>query len=367
MTDVPILTEQELEGLKAWRRRFEMRRVTVVLVAALFSGFVGWAYGAVFYGEYLNVDDAADPYRGFRTGAMIGFIAAAIELYYIRSVRRSWIRRVAFLPGLIVRIVVITIIIRAVLLINTGISNWLANEPLYSDLTAGDEFRDTLFSLLFVLVFVTLSQLSAIIGFKRFVNLVVGRYFKPVAEERIFLFVDLIDSTPLARRLGDVQFHQFLSDFFHQLDMAVVRFGGEIVSYVGDCVIVTWPITGDSKRDTRVLRALYTMRLAVKLVADDFRTTYGTVPTFRAALHGGHVVVGECGDSRRQVTYLGDTVNVTGRLEALGKELGEPYLISSSLAGQLSPPDGIGFQTIGASRLKGLDSDTAIERIVFTD
>ncbi len=367
MSNTSGLTKQELDGLKAWRRRFEIRRVVVVVTAAIFSGFIGWAYGAVFYGEYLSADDAADPYRGFRTGAMIGFIAAAIELYYIRSVRRSWIRRVAFLPGLLVRIVVITALIRAVLLINTGISNWLAGEPLYSDLTAGAEFRDTMFSLLFVLVFVTLSQLSAIIGFKRFVNLVVGRYFKPVAEERIFLFVDLVDSTPLARRLGDVQFHQFLSDFFYQLDMAVVRYGGEVVSYVGDCVIVTWPITGDSDRDARALRALHTMRIAIKLVSDDFRRTYGTVPAFRAALHGGPVVVGECGDSRRQVTYLGDTVNVTGRLEALGKELGVPFLISSSLASRLTAPDGMAFEPIGATRLKGLDSDTPVTRVTFAD
>lgn len=91
MSDAPTLTQQELDGLKAWRRRFEMRRVAVVVAAAFFSGFIGWAYGAVFYGEYLSAEDAADPYRGFRTGAMIGFIAAAIELYYIRSVRRSWI------------------------------------------------------------------------------------------------------------------------------------------------------------------------------------------------------------------------------------------------------------------------------------
>ena len=55
------------------------------------------------------------------------------------------------------------------------------------------------------------------------------------------------------------------------------------------------------------------------------------VPSFRAGLHAGHVVISECGSSRRQLAYFGDTVNVTARLQEYCKEVGRNLLVSADL------------------------------------
>lgn len=43
-------------------------------------------------------------------------------------------------------------------------------------------------------------------------NLLLGRYHRPVAEERIFMFLDLNDSTAIAAALGPFRFNDFKND-----------------------------------------------------------------------------------------------------------------------------------------------------------
>ncbi|MEL6751277.1 MAG: adenylate/guanylate cyclase domain-containing protein [Pseudomonadota bacterium] len=356
------LDEDDRE-LKSWRRLIEIRRAFALLFVTIISGLIGQMYGEMFYADAL--EDSIDAYRGFRTGAMIGFVSAAIEIYYIRSSRRNWVRRAPFFKGLIVRILVITAIIRLLLIFNTAITNSLVGAPLFSDMTAGDEFRDTMLSLAIVVFFVVASQLSTILGPKRFINLVAGRYFRPQAEQRIFVFVDLVGSTQMALKFGDVKFHEFLSEFFYVIDNAILRYGAEIVSYVGDAVILTFPLVEDRRANGQVLAGIRAMHFAVSQHKQDFERDFGMVPVFRAAAHGGPVVVGECGNSRRQVTFLGDTVNVTARIESVAKSLDEPILVSSELAARMEPPRGIALESLGEVSVRGIEAPVALHRIRF--
>ena len=77
------------------------------------------------------------------------------------------------------------------------------------------------------------------------------------------------------------------------------------------------------------------------------------VPSFRAGLHAGHVVISECGSSRRQLAYFGDTVNVTARCTNTGRR-------SAGLSGvfRLAAPHeaeaGLSHvEALGESRLRG--------------
>ena len=343
------------------RKRTFYRRLSVAFVIAVFSGLIGELYGYLAYG-----DQEFDYYLGFRIGFSIGLASALIEIFYIRTQRRSWIRRVAFLPGLLVRILVLTLMIRIALVGNMVLTDWLTGSEIMSQIKPSEQVRDTLVSMAFVLVFVILSQLTSIIGFKRFMNLVLGRYFRPISEDRVFMFVDLIGSSRLARQIGDVRFHQYLSDFFHTLDQSIVRTGGEIVSYVGDAVIVTWPLSDNKKRNARCLVALKRMAIGMNHHGKYFESEYGVYPRFRAAVHGGKVVVGECGDSRRQVTFLGDVVNITARIEDESKRLGVDYLVSQQMLEVMVPPVGVHFEPIGPTKMKDIDEPITLQKVVLS-
>ena len=45
-------------------------------------------------------------------------------------------------------------------------------------------------------------------------NFFSGRYYKPVEEERIFMFLDIVSSTTIAEQIGHANFHMLLNDFF---------------------------------------------------------------------------------------------------------------------------------------------------------
>lgn len=339
------------------------RKLLLVGIVTVISGLIGEMYGAIFYAS-----SEFDYYIGFRIGASLGLFSATTEIFYIRAQRRSWIRRVPFLTGLLVRIVVLTIVIRICLVGNQLLTEWLLTSPTRSfqlELTAANQVRDTLISLVLVIVFVIITQVFSIIGFRRFINLVVGRYFRPVSENRVFMFVDIVGSTRLARSLGDVRFHDYLSEFFHCVDGAIVENGGEIVSYVGDAVIVTWPLGSNRKDNARCFLALRSMLARVNASRSLFESEFGEAPVFRAALHGGPVVVGECGDSRRQVTFLGDTPNLTSRIETVTKEQDEAFLASATLVDRLDVPAGMSVQSIGKHAVRGVDDPVELFRVVF--
>jgi adenylate cyclase len=55
-------------------------------------------------------------------------------------------------------------------------------------------------------------------------------------------------------------------------------------------------------------------------------------------VHAGPVIVSECGDTKRQLAYFGDTMNVAARLCEHCKMLEEALVMSGDLLRQLAVP-----------------------------
>lgn len=335
---------------------------SVLLIISLLSGVFGALYASIFYAgpERLYL------MRGFRTGFSIAFLTAGFELFFVRSLRHSWLRKLPFLAALAARILIITALIRISLIGNEVLTNMVRGGSLTFAEDFANQMRDTLVSFVIVVIIVVFGQFSSLLGFHRFINLLMGRYFKPVREERAFLFIDLKNSTGLAFELGDVRFHEYLSQFFYEADQAIVRSGGEIVSYVGDAVIVTWPISKDREQNARAIVALGEIVARLEEVSGDFLEEFNWKPEIRAALHGGHVVVGECGDSRRQVTFLGEVVNMAARIEGEAKVQDRDFLASSTILATLELPDGVEKTSIGEVTLKGARAPIELFQLTFS-
>ena len=323
-------------------------------------GLLGEIYGELFYG-----DGGDGHYEGFRVGFSIAFFATIFEILFQRSARRGWIKRLPFLPSLILRVLIITVIVRVCLVGNDLLTSFIQRGTSEFNRDLGAETRDTIISLLLVVFFVAQTQFFSLVGVRRFYNLLLGRYFKPVDEERIFVFVDMLGSSKAANELGNTRFHQLLSDFFFHIDRAIVRSGGEIVSYVGDAVIITWPLSDNMKKNAAPFRAIAEMLDLIDSQKDYFEREYGQVPQFRAALHCGAIVVGECGDSRRQITFLGDVVNVTARIEQASKDLDIQYLASADLIRRMHVPENVRATKHGPVNLKGVDGPVVLYDIEF--
>lgn len=73
-----------------------------------------------------------------------------------------------------------------------------------------------------------------------FLSFLLGKYFHPKREERIFMFLDLRGSTTIAEQLGEVKYFNFLKDVFKDITPDILKSKGEIYQYVGDEIVISW-------------------------------------------------------------------------------------------------------------------------------
>lgn len=73
-----------------------------------------------------------------------------------------------------------------------------------------------------------------------FLDIIMGKYTKPKVENRIVMFIDLKDSTPIAEKMGHQQYFLFIREFIYDVSMALIERNGRIYQYVGDEIVVSW-------------------------------------------------------------------------------------------------------------------------------
>lgn len=216
-----------------------------------------------------------------------------------------------------------------------------------------------LYTMAFFFVGITALRIRQLLGREVFSSLLTGRYRKPLEEERVFLFIDIVGSTSYAREFGDLRAQEFLGEVFASFAEHVRRHGGEIDDYVGDCAIITWHMkTG--VENARCISCLYDILADLEARPEWWLHHFGRNPQICAALHGGSVVTAAVGLFHQKITYFGDVVNTTARIESLCKSLGKPHLISRDLLNRLTLPDGITADSCGAHVVKGRDEPLTV-------
>lgn len=210
---------------------------------------------------------------------------------------------------------------------------------------------------------------SAVLGLIRLLgprvlrNLFSGRYHRPFEEERIFLFLDLVGSTTIAERIGHLCYHSFLRDFIEDLEDPLLEHGGDVYQYVGDEVVVTWPLA-DARSNGRCLACHFAIVDAIEQARSRYETAYGSAPSFRTGIHCGRVVAGEIGNQRKQIVFVGDVVNTASRMQAEAKARDKGLVVSGALLARIDLPPGIEARPLGVVRPKGKEQAVEIFEVV---
>jgi adenylate cyclase len=185
-----------------------------------------------------------------------------------------------------------------------------------------------------------------------FWNIIRGKYNTPKEEERIFMFLDLNSSTTIAERLGDKKYHSFLKDIFTDITNPILDNKGEIYQYVGDEVIVAWKYD-DGIKNSKCVQCFFDIKYHLQELSRKYMNQYGVAPSFKAGIHCGKVVAGEVGIIKRDITYSGDVLNTTSRIQDMCKEFNEEVIVSGDLASSLRLAGNFAAQTLGSIKLKG--------------
>lgn len=204
-----------------------------------------------------------------------------------------------------------------------------------------------------------MDELHRKLGRDAIYNLVLGKYHQVKQEERLFLFIDLNRSTDIAEEMGELEYSHFLQDYFYDISEPIARYFGRIYQYVGDEVVVTWPLK-KGLRYAVCVRCYFAVQKQIRRYRAYYEKRYGMVPEFKAALHGGMVVTSEVGKYKSEIAYHGDVLNTTARMLGSCHELESDLLVSDWVVNRLEMPAYLRTDDMGSVKLKGKQQEIKI-------
>jgi adenylate cyclase len=308
--------------------------------------------GGALYGLGTSGWRPIEALRGAVTGLAIAAPLTLFEGFVARTPRGAVFRRLSFAMLLTVKSAIHLAWIMAGLEIGALVVPIDGRIGLAFNV---DLLHALLFSAAFSIALNFIVQIDAMLGQGELGRFVLGRYHRPREEERIFLFLDLVGSTALAERIGGVRFLELLNQVYGDIAEAITEHRGAIHKYVGDEVIVTWtPRAGLPQARCVACALAIEARLAAR--AAFYRERFGVAPSFRCGLHLGPVVSGELGTVKREIAYLGDTVNTAARLVDACRTHDRRCIVSAALLGRVILPPAIAAEPLGPVELRGKEA-----------
>ncbi|MDP6690098.1 MAG: adenylate/guanylate cyclase domain-containing protein [Alphaproteobacteria bacterium] len=332
----------------------------LIAFVTLFGAAFGLAYAALRMAGGVMPFSWVELEHSTRTGGFIGFCLGLYMFFFVYDDRGAKLRRMSFIMGWIVIDASSTVIIAFAMLAQRGVYALLyGDEGLFEGYLGQEFLLDVLIAFVVFVVVALFMQIRPLLGAGTMWKVLTGRYHHPRHERRIYMFLDIKDSTATAERLGDEKTHALIAEVFFDVDRQIVEHGGEVLSYNGDEIVATWP-EADGLMDGRCLRCYGAIIQALRDKAGYFQDKFGVSPEFWAGFHLGPVVIGECGDSKRAIVHIGDTPNTAARLEQQAKDMGRDCLVSGNLLDSLELPPGLKAEAMGDIVLRGHDHDTGI-------
>ncbi|MEK1932598.1 MAG: adenylate/guanylate cyclase domain-containing protein [Pararhizobium sp.] len=178
-------------------------------------------------------------------------------------------------------------------------------------------------------------------------------------RELTVMFVDIRNFTEISERLAPTAVVGFLNTFLDALSRHVIENEGTLDKFIGDSIMAFWNAPVDVKdHAAKAVHAALAMRETLaRLNADDaFGFGNGQEVGIGIGIHTGLACVGNMGaETHFNYSAVGDTVNVTARIESACKEVCFDILVSESTA-SLAPQ--YALLEAGALTLKGKSTRT---------
>jgi class 3 adenylate cyclase len=273
------------------------------------------------------------PERAARVVLGTGLVISLFEEFYVQGRAGRWFRAMHPAKSIAVYSTLIVVFAMTVMMANRTLFG-----PLHDDAAIGQRLH-AMPPLLIVLPALFAVAIAAImtlrivgyLGGKNLFHMMIGKYHRPVLERRIFLFLDIKDSTALVERLGPIATRALIGKFFFDISGPITDHGGEIHRFTGDGVVAVWDWEQGIARN-RVVRAIDAIGDAVANEADEYRSKFAHLPAYRIGVHGGPIVTSEEGDTKRAIGFYGDTIHIAARLEQMAKQLEVDCVVSGSVA-----------------------------------
>ena len=341
---------------------------------------VGWTFVALFklFSGYSTVIDSKFncELAGFDimiylkstliAGVLVGIIGGSIVVF----VWEKWLRTKSYggaLKSIFWSYILIFLFVSLIsgLFFQSGLSDQSITDPnLWQSVTSQilnvENLENFLFWLFILIGTLVILQVNDKYGPGVFASFLLGKYFHPKKEDRVFMFLDLRSSTSIAEKLGEDQYFNFIKEVFHHVTPSILNSKGEIYQYVGDEMVISWK-THKGTDNANCIECFYNIQRALKDKSGYYDQKYGIVPEFKAGLHSGYVMAGEIGMVKREIVFSGDVLNTASRIQSKCNELGVNILLSKFLLDKFKlRPDTFKPQLMGDISLRGKEQSLSL-------
>jgi len=179
-------------------------------------------------------------------------------------------------------------------------------------------------------------------------------------KELTFMFSDIRGFTPISESMKDnpEELTRYVNKFLTAMTDIILKNGGTIDKYMGDCIMAFWnaPIDCKNHRELAVKSAI---EMKTKLDQMNKNAEFDPPLKIGIGLNTGDCLVGNMGSEQRfDYSVIGDAVNLASRLEGVSKYYDTTIIISENTADgidfiPLSRPKGFKFYKVDNTFVKG--------------
>jgi len=335
-------------------------KLKAVFGITIFGMIMGPLFACIAFG--FDVERAI---KGFIAGFLITFLSGTFE----KLIFPSKIKKLKFSVVLIIRTLVYIFVISFSIIMVWVVHESLLNSKNIIATIMTDDFKFFMtkgdFPNIFIFAITTsflinfLFQIRDLLGKGVLLSYITGKYHKPKIEERFFMFLDLESSTTIAETIGPVKYHYFMNAYFFDINDPIAESKGEIYQYVGDEVVISWK-KSKGISNYNCISCYFKIKQTLDCLQDKYIKEFGLLPGFKAGLHFGEAVIGEIGDSKKDIVFHGDVMNTASRIQGLAKVLNKQLLISEEALLQLKFNGEYKIEKMGKYKLKGKEVETEV-------
>lgn len=357
------------------RQKLKLTKLGIIIIAWLFIGFLATCYDYSLLSSGMSAGFSSD--FNFGNNLVFNLVAAfmgalmggSFLVYYVNEKYRDkpyGLTVLAVVVSFFVVVSIITVILAFIAApVQTGkpFADPETKKAFYSFLTNRLHLKNIIVWSPVVALTQIMLQFNTKFGEGNIWNMIRGKYQTPKTEQRIFMFVDLNSSTTIAEKLGDEKYHQLLKEFFADITNPILDNKGEIYQYVGDEVVIAWKYENGIEHN-RCIECFFDMKKEIQKHSAKYQTKYGLVPSFKAGIHCGKVVAGEVGIIKRDITFSGDVLNTTSRIQGKCKEFNVEIIASDDLINGLQLTEKYNTQFLGSIKLRGKEKDVELSTLM---
>ena len=179
-------------------------------------------------------------------------------------------------------------------------------------------------------------------------------------KKMTFLFSDIRGFTPISESMkgNPEKLTKYVNKFLTAMTDIILKNGGTIDKYMGDCIMAFWNAPLDTPEHQRLaVRSAYLMRKKLKEMNKSGE--FDPPCNIGIGINTGQCLVGNMGSEQRfDYSVIGDAVNLASRLEGKSKDFNTTIIISEHTADGIDflpnqRPNGFKFYSLGSVQVKG--------------